>query len=189
MKMKVQIEVSARHIHLNTADCQTLFGTCELQKKNNLSEKGEFACLEQVEVVGPERRLQKVRVLGPLRADSQLEISRTDSYYLGIDAPLRLSGEGGGEKIKIVGPKGNIIKDIAIVAKRHFHLKPNTARRLGLKDDDEIAVKIGGDRSVVFDSIIVRISEGFADNIHLDTDEANAAGISGQGIGELITRP
>lgn len=186
--MKVSIEISARHIHLEQSDCLNLFGTTDLHKRNNLSEKGEFACNEEVEIVGPKNRFTKVRVLGPLRKKTQLEISRTDAYYLGVDAPLSLSGSGEGGNVKIVGPGGSIIKPVAMVAKRHFHVNPALATKLKLKDNDRVAIKILGERAAVLENIIVRISDNFVNNIHLDTDEGNACGISGKANGELITK-
>lgn len=186
--MKVLIEMSARHIHLSEADYLVLFGTTELHKRNNLSEKGEFACEEQVEVVGPKNRLAKVRVLGPFREKTQLEISRTDSVFLGVDAPLTLSGSGVGCEVKIVGPVASIMKPVAMVAKRHFHLHPEMAKKLTLKQNDYVAVRIYGERSAILERIVVRVSDNFANNIHIDTDEANACGVKGSAQGELITR-
>ncbi len=186
--MKVNIEVSARHIHLSEEDCRMLFGVNKLEVRNNLSEKGEFASTRTVEVVGPDDRLKHVRVLGPLRKRSQLEISKTDAVFLGIDAPLTLSGSGKGEKVRVIGEKGEIISDIAMIAKRHFHTNPEFAQKHKLKDGSLAKVKINGDRSLIFDNVVVRISSSFVNNIHIDTDEGNAAGINGVAIGELIIR-
>lgn len=186
--MKVSIEVSARHIHLSEEDCRTLFGVNKLEVRNNLSEKGEFASTRTVEVVGPDDRFKHVRVLGPLRKKSQLELSKTDAVFLGIDAPLTMSGSGKGEKVRIVGEKGEIIADIAMIAKRHLHANPEFAQKYKLKEGGAVKVKINGDRSLILENVIVRISPSFVNNIHIDTDEGNAAGINGIANGELIIR-
>lgn len=184
--MKVEVEVSARHIHLSIKDCLVLFGKSELTARNSLSQKGEFASEEVVELVGPKKSLHKVRVLGPLRDKSQVEISRSDALSVGIDAPLAISGQGVGAEIKVVGPHGTVQSDIAMVAKRHFHLCPETAHKLKLKSDKMVGVKIHGERSTIFENVVVRVSEKFVDRIHLDTDEGNASGLDRKGYGELI---
>ncbi len=184
--MRTSIEVSARHIHLSSEDCRTLFGVNALEVRNNLSEKGEFASTRTVEVVGPENRFKHVRVLGPFRSRSQLEISRTDAVFLGIDAPLAMSGSGKGENVRIIGGKGEIISDIAMVAKRHFHADPNFARKHKIKDGSLVKVKISGERGLLLENVTVRVSESFVNNVHIDTDEGNAAGIQGIASGELI---
>lgn len=184
--MKVTIEVSARHLHLSQEDLLTLFGSNNLPIRNSLSQKGEFASEYTVEVVGPKNRLKKVRVLGPTRQKSQLEISRTDSYFLGIDAPLANSGEGVGEKIRIIGRKGEIIESIAMVAKRHFHCSPSFAEKHKIKKGSFLKMHIPGERSLMLENILVRVDESFSDTVHLDTDEANAADLHGVSYGILI---
>lgn len=184
--MKVKIEVSARHIHLCAKDCMTLFGTTELTKRNDLSEIGEYASDQTVEIVGPNKRMHNVRVLGPLREKSQLELARSDALFIGVDAPLALSGEGKGCEIKVIGPKGSIQSNIAMVAKRHFHLSPKTAEKLKLKNNSIVKTRIYGDRAAILENIIVRIADNFIDNIHVDTDEGNACGINKIIDGELI---
>lgn len=175
--MKIVVEVSARHIHLNIKDCLVLFDKQELTFRNSLSQKGEFAAEEVVEIVGPKNRLHKVRVLGPLRDKTQLEISRSDAVFLGVDAPLALSGEGIGAEIKIVGPNGSIQKDVAMVAKRHLHLNTTSATKMRVKNGDHLSVKVGGDRATTYENFVVRVSDSFVDRAHLDTDEGNAAGV------------
>ncbi len=186
--MKVAIEVSARHMHLSKEDLKTLFGTYDMPVRNRLSQKGEFASDFTVEVVGPKNRLKNVRVLGPTRDKTQLEISRTDSYFIGINAPLANSGEGKGDVVRIIGRKGEITKDVAMVAKRHFHSSPQFAKKYSLKHGEFVSMHVPGLRSVMFDNILIRIDQKFTDIVHLDTDEANAAEIRGICYGQLIKR-
>ena len=183
---KVQIEISARHIHLTRGDFKTIFGKDELSKRNDLSEKGEFAANEVVELVGSKRSLHKVRILGPFREKTQVEISRTDAVFIGVSAPLELSGSGEGALIRIIGPKGEISKRVAMVAKRHIHMNETTAKKLKLKNEDRVSVRVPGERSVIFENVIVRMSENFTNRFHLDTDEANAADIANHSMGEII---
>jgi len=184
--MKLRIDVSARHAHFTQKDFKLLFGKNELTVKNRLFEAGEVASRETFELVGPEDKLYNVRVVGPFREESQVEISRSDSIHLGIDAPLKLSGDLPGDKIKIMGPNGSMIKDIAIVPIRHIHLSVKTAKKLRIKNHDVVKIKISGKRALIFDKVVARINEEFHDSIHLDTDEANAAGIEHLAKGELI---
>lgn len=184
--MKLIIEVSARHAHLTKKDFKLLFGKNELSFRNKLSEADEFASNETIDLVGPRNTILNVRVLGPFREDSQIEVSRSNSIYLGINAPLKLSGDLPGAKIRIVGAKGEIIIDAAIVPIRHFHITPKMALKLKLKNHSKVKVKVSGKRGLVFENIVVRIDEGYKNNIHLDTDEANAAGIEHLAKGELI---
>lgn len=184
--MKATIEISARHIHLDSDDLFTLFNTNTLPVRNYLTQKGEFASDFTVEVVGPKNRLKKVRVLGPVRKCSQLEISRTDSYFLGLEAPLAHSGEGLGDKVRIIGQKGEITKNIAMVAKRHFHCSPAFAKKHNLKAGMDLSMHIPGQRSLTLHNIFVRVADHFADTVHIDTDEANAADIHGVSYGTLI---
>lgn len=183
--MDIKVETSARHIHLTEQDFKTLFGDKEPTKFKELSQ-GDFSCEEAVEIVGPKSSFKKVRLLIPFRDYSQLEVSRTDCFALGINAPLKISGDLPGSNVKIIGPAGSIEKEIAIVAKRHLHIPPDEATKLSLNDDDIVDVKIPGDRSLVLSNIIVRVQEAFSTAVHIDTDEANAAGIEGNVNGELI---
>lgn len=184
--MKTTIEISARHVHLTKEDFYKLFGTEEITKRNNLSQKGEYAGEETVEVVGTRGRLLKARVIGPIREYSQAEISKTDSVSIGIDAPYRESGTGGGTKVKLVGPKGEIMEDIAIVPMRHLHISPANASTVGVKNGDMVSLPIQGERSVVIRNIVVRVSDNFSNHIHLDTDDANSAGIAHNSKVEFI---
>lgn len=183
--MELKIETSARHIHLTKEDFKTLFGDIEPTPIKDLSQQDK-ACEELVEAVGPKSSLKNIRLIIPFREKSQLEISKTDSFTLGIDAPLKLSGDLPGANIKIVGPFGTIEKEIAIVAKRHLHLPPEEAQKLKLENNDYVEVRVSSDRQLTFDNIVVRIADNFAPTVHIDTDEANAAGLSADATGELI---
>jgi putative phosphotransacetylase len=183
--MELKIETSARHIHLTEEDFKTLFGDIDPTPIKDLSQQDK-ACKELVEAIGPKSSLKNIRVIIPFREGSQLEISKTDSIALGVEAPLKLSGDLPGAKIKIIGPFGTIDKEIAIVAKRHLHLSPEEAEKLKLKDNDYVEVKVSGDRQITFDNIVVRTADNFFTTVHLDTDEANAAGLSSGASGELI---
>lgn len=183
--MQVKIETSARHIHLTAEDYKILFGDKEPTVMKELGQ-GEKACDETVEIVGAKANLSNVRLLIPFREKSQLEVSKTDCFFLGLDAPLKLSGDLPGALIKINGPVGNIEKNIAIVAKRHLHISPSEASGLGISDNDSISVKVSGDRGLVFSNVIVRIKDTFSLTVHVDTDEANAAGLTSDATGELL---
>ena len=190
MKKEIRVEVSARHAHLTKYDLEALFGEgYELKKEKDLSQIGQFSSPDTIKLVGPKGELSSVRVLGPCRSNSQLEISKTDSYLLGVKAPLRLSGKiiGSGE-IKLVGPKGEIeLKDGLIVAKRHAHFNQDQAYEYGVTDGQNVSVEIEGPRSLIFNEVEVRIHEDFEASVHLDTDEANAAGYTGDQTAFLIT--
>lgn len=176
----VPIGVSNRHIHLNRADMDALFGPgSELTFKKALGQPGQFACEETVTLHGPKGDLKRVRVLGPLRSESQVEISVTDGFALGVRAPVRESGKlEGTPGVTIIGPKGTIEKDYGtIVALRHIHLTPEDAAQLGLRDKQIVKVEIGGERGAVLNNVLIRVSERFAPEMHIDVDEANALGV------------
>lgn len=186
---KVKVEVSARHIHLTQQDLEKLFGEgFKLEKDRYLSQPGQFVSKSNVILVGPKRNLENVRVIGPNRSETQIEVSKTDCFYLGIKAPVRLSGKTiGSAPIKIIGPKGEIeLKEGVIVAKRHLHANPEQAHKLGVSNGQKIKVAIEGPRALFFDEVEVRVNDEFDAAIHLDTDEANAAGIEGETKGEVI---
>lgn len=175
--MKLPVEISARHIHLSEADFVQLFGDLKITKRNDLSQKGEFAANQTVEVVGPDSRFKKVRVMGPFRKKSQLELSKTDCFALGIDAPILLSGDGGGTHIKIVGPRDSFIRRIAMIALRHIHLSTSSAKKHNLKNGDKVSVSIASIRTTIYKDVAIRSSDNFVDTLHLDTDEANASDV------------
>ncbi len=185
----VPVGISNRHVHLSQADLEALFGTGhQLTPTKNLSQPGQFACEETVNLIGPKGTLSKVRILGPVRKATQVEISRTDSFPLGVTPPVRDSGSiTGSASITVEGPKGRIeIKEGVIIALRHLHLHTDEAKELGLNDKDCISVKFDGERSIVFNNVLVRVSPNFAKDMHLDTDEANAAGLKNGDLGIII---
>lgn len=187
--MQVKIEISARHIHVTQEDLEVLFGSgYELTPAKNLSQIGEFAAEQTVVLVGEKNKIENVRIIGPCRSHTQVEISRTDSIYLGIKAPLRLSGKIEGSGIsKLVGPKGEVeLEKGVIVAKRHIHLSQEEANHWGVKNGQEVSVKINNERALTFHKVEVRIKENFQATMHIDTDEANAAWVDGETVGEAI---
>lgn len=176
----VPIGVSNRHIHLDRKDMDILFGQdSELTFKKELGQPGQYACEETVTLHGPKGELSRVRVLGPLRSESQVEISVTDGFALGVRPPIRESGKlEGTPGVTIVGPKGSIEKDTGtIAALRHIHLTPEDAQRMGVKDKQMVKVEIGGLRGGIFHNVLIRVSEQFAPEMHIDVDEANAFGV------------
>ena len=190
MTTKIPIEISARHIHLCREDLDKLFGSgYELKIKKDLSQEGEFASEETVTLIGPKNTIEKLRVVGPIREKTQVELSYSDCFFVGIDVPLRLSGDvAGSAGAKIAGPVGEIeLKEGVIIAKRHLHLNPKEADELNLKNNDLVKIKVIGERGLVFENIVVRVKPNFKKSAHIDTDEANAAGLGKVcGKGELI---
>ena len=176
----VPIGVSARHIHLTQADVETLFGAgYRLTKKKELM-GGQYAAEEQVTIVGIKlRAIENVRILGPTRKASQVEISATDAVKLGIKAPIRESGNiAGSAPIAVVGPKGAIyLKEGCIVAKRHIHMSPKDAACAGVTDGQTVSVRVDNERGTVFNNVQIRVDPSFTLEMHIDTDEANAAKI------------
>jgi len=191
MANTVLVETSARHVHLSEADIQTLFGAGhELTVKKMLSQPGQFACEERVDVVGPKNTIKNVSVLGPARKASQVEISLTDARTLGISVPVRESGDlAGSAPVKLVGPAGEVeLAEGAIAAQRHVHLTPETAEKLGVKDKEIVMTKLDTPRSLIFDDVVIRVSPTFADAMHIDTDESNAACAFGTFYAEIIKK-
>lgn len=187
--LKVPVGISNHHVHLCQADLETLFGKGhELTPKKYLSQPGQFASEEMVNLVGPKGTIARVRVLGPIRPQTQVEISRTDSFGLGITAPVRESGViDGTPGITLEGPKGRIeLKEGVIIALRHLHLHTDEAKAMGLKDKDWISVKFEGEREVTFGHVLVRVGPKYAMDLHIDTDEANAAGLNNGDQGIVI---
>ena len=183
---KVMIETSARHVHLTREHVDILFGAGhQLTNKKNLSQPGQFACEEKVEIVG-EKGSIKASVLGPERAASQVELSLTDARSIGVKAPIRESGDiAGSGACKLVGPCGEVVlSEGVIAAKRHIHLTPEDAAGIGVADKQIVRVKTNGQRPLIFDDVVVRVSPKFARAMHIDTDESNAA--FGCNEGEII---
>lgn len=182
----VPIGISARHIHLTQEAVEILFGKgYQLTKKKDLM-GGQFASNELVTIVGLKlRAIENVRVLGPTRKANQVEISATDAIKLGIKAPVRESGNiKGSAPIAVVGPKGVLyLEEGCIVAKRHIHMSPEDAAQSGCKDGDTVSVKVDNERGTVFNHVQIRVDKSFTLEMHIDTDEANAAGIKpGQNV-------
>ncbi len=186
---KIVVETSARHVHLSEADLQVLLGEGkELTVRKMLSQPGQFASNERVSLVGPKNTISNVLILGPVRKNTQVEISLTDARTLGVTAQIRESGDiEGTSGIKIVGPAGELEIDKGVIAaKRHLHLDTATAAEMGLSDKQVVSVKVDGERGLTFGEVVVRVSDQYAPAVHLDTDEANAAALSGEVYGEII---
>ena len=176
----IPIGVSNRHVHLAAEDLAALFGPgYALRPERQLSQPGQFAAAETVIVAGPKGCLEKVRVLGPLRRQSQVEIARTDAFRLGISPPVRESGDlADTPGVTLIGPYGAVrLKEGLIIARRHVHMTPADAEEFKVADGEPVRLLIGGERGLVFDGVIIRVRKDFALELHLDTDEANAAGV------------
>ncbi len=187
----VKIGVSQRHIHLSREDVDTLFGKgYELTPKKYLMGK-EYASNEVVTLVGPSlKAIENVRVLGPVRKNTQVEISRTDTFVLKVSPPVRPSGEiKGSEKLVVVGPKGSIyLKEGVIIANRHIHLTPEFAASLNLSDNDYVDVVIDGIKPTKFYDVQIRVREDFNVEMHIDTDDANSSGLKNGDVVHIITK-
>lgn len=183
------VEVSARHIHLTKEHVETLFGAGhELTPKKDLSQPGQFACEEKVIVKGARGEL-KMSVLGPVRKASQVEVSLTDARTLGVEALIRESGDiAGTNGVTLVGPCGEVtLTEGVIAAKRHIHMTPADAENFGVTNGEIVNVKVETEnRSLVFGDTVIRVSDKFALAMHIDTDEANAAGIKGSAMGTIV---
>ena len=186
----IPIAISARHVHLTQEAVEALFGKGhELQVHKWLSQPGQYAAKEQVTLIGPKRSIQRVRVLGPTRPDSQVEISRTDEFFLGIDAPVRASGNiKNTPGITLEGPNGKLdLKEGVICAWRHIHMTPEDAEAYGVEDKDIVEVRIDhGERTLTFGNVLVRVSPNYALEMHIDTDEGNAAELRRNDTGVLM---
>ena len=187
---KVLVETSARHIHVSREALDILFGEgYELTPKKDLSQPGQFACEERVTVVGPKKELAGVSILGPVRPETQVELSLTDARSIGISAPVRESGDvKGSAGCKLVGPKGEVeLTEGVIAAKRHIHMTPEDAEAFGVKDTQVVKVEVESNgRNLIFGDVIVRVSPKYALAMHIDTDESNAAGMAPGTMGEVI---
>ncbi len=187
-KKPIPIEVSAHHVHLTQEHVEQLFGKGhELTYRGDLSQPGQFACQETVDLVGPRGRVDKVRVLGPVRPESQVEISRTEEFRLGIDAPVRASGDlDGSPGLTLQGTAGTVaLAKGVICALRHIHMSPEEAFSYGLRDRDVVRIKVEGERSLIFGDVLVRVHPSFRLAMHIDTDEANAGEINQGALGVL----
>ena len=180
MSKPVLIETSARHVHVSRRVLDILFGEgYELTAKKDLSQPGQFACEERVQVIGPKNSFPAVSILGPVRPETQVELSAGDARSIGVKAPIRESGDlEGSAGCKLVGPKGEVeLKDGVIIAKRHIHMTPEDAEKFGLSDKQVVSVKVDtAERSLIFGDVVVRVSPKYTLAMHIDTDESNAAG-------------
>ena len=190
MANKVLVETSARHVHVTREALDILFGKdYELTVKKMLSQPGQYASAERVDVVGPKKTLTGVSILGPIRPETQVELSLTDARSIGVVAPVRESGQiAGSGACKLVGPKGEVeITEGVIAAKRHIHMTPADAAEFGVTDKQVVSVKIDSDgRSLTFGDVVVRVSEKYALAMHIDTDESNAGCVAPGTMGEVI---
>jgi acetate kinase len=188
----VPVAVSARHVHLSQQAVETLFGAGHtLSAAASLRQPGHWVAQERVTLVGPKGKLERVAILGPLRSRSQIEVSRTDSFVLGIDIPVRDSGKlDGTPTVTILGPAGAVTTDGLIIAARHIHTNPEDAERRGLTEGELVDVRVGDEeRGLVFERTLVRVAAGAFTEMHIDTDEANAAGIGVYSDGDLLPEP
>jgi putative phosphotransacetylase len=189
MGYKAEVGLSNKHLHLKQEDIEILFGKGHaLTPAKALKQPGQYASEEKVDIVGPKGTLKGVRVLGPARPETQVELSMTDARAIGITAPVRESGKlDGTPGLKLVGPEGEVSIDHGtIIALRHIHLSPEQAAEAGVKDKEIIKIRFEGERGVIFDNVLVRSGQGHEREIHLDTDEGNAAGLSNGMLGEII---
>ncbi len=188
MENKILVETSARHIHLSDEHIAILFGEGHtLTVKKELSQPGQYACEEKVTVKGEKGEL-KMSVLGPARKASQVEVSLTDARSIGVKAPVRESGDiAGSGACTLIGPCGSVeIAEGVIAAQRHIHLTPEAASDLGVADKDVVKVQLDTARPLIFDGVVVRVSDKFAPAMHIDTDESNAAGCAGVVYGKIV---
>lgn len=188
--MKVNIGVSARHVHLSEEDLKILFGDdYELTVKVDLSQPGQYACNEQVTLKGPKGLIERVRVLGPVRKKTQVEISKTDSFALGIKPPVRNSGDlDGASEVTIIGPCGEVTRNAAIIASRHVHATSLDAKKYGFEGKEFVSIVIDGEKGGILENVYVRINDNFSYEVHLDTDDANAFLIKNGDEAELIVK-
>jgi putative phosphotransacetylase len=186
---RVPVGVTARHVHLTAEHMEVLFGPGrQLTKYKDISQPGQFAANEQVMLIGPAGTIDRVRILGPYRKQTQVELSPSDARKLGIDAPIRSSGDlEGTPGISIVGPRGSLrLNQGCIIADRHIHMTPADAAAFGVADGQAVRVRIQGSRSGIMDQVKIRVRDDFALDMHIDTDDANAFGIRHGDQVELI---
>jgi len=185
----IPVGVSNRHFHISQKDLEALFGLYhQLIKLRDITQRGQFACNETLDVAGPKGKITGIRIVGPARGQTQLEISRSDAYHLGIDPPVRYSGDlKGSAGIKVIGPAGEVnLTEGVIIPQRHIHMSPRDARNFGVRDRERVfvapvqkdAIDPGCEpRTIIFGNVLIRVDESFVLDFHLDTDEANASGL------------
>jgi len=185
----IPVGISNRHVHLSPGHVEMLFGPgYKLTRLKDLSQPGQYTCRETVTLVGPKGVLENVRVLGPSRGSTQVEISISDCFKLGIKAPIRDSGDlEGSASVSVVGPAGSVtIPEGCIIANRHIHMHTNDASRFGVKNGDRVSVRAKGPRAVTYSEVLVRVSDKYKLELHLDIDEANAVGLKNGDLVELL---
>ena len=179
--LNIPVGVSNRHLHLSQADMDVLFGKdYQMNRIKDLSQPGQFACKETVTLCGPNGAIEKVRILGPVRGKTQVEILEADCFKLGIKAPTRLSGDlQGSTGVTIIGPKGSVqTSEGLIVAQRHIHMTPQDAERFGVTDGQIVSIRFDGPRGGIFSNVAIRATDASALECHIDTEEANAMKIN-----------
>jgi len=189
LETKVPIGISARHVHVSQADLDVLYGEgYQLTVKKDLLQQGQFASNELVDVVTEKGSFPNVRILGPVRKETQVEISLSDAMKLKLNAPVRDSGDlKGSPGVTLVGPKGKVeLKEGVIAAGRHIHMSLTDADAFGVKDKDIVKVRCGGERGLVFENVLIRVHETFRLEMHIDTDEANSAMCKNSAFVEVI---
>jgi putative phosphotransacetylase len=188
-KKMVPVGLSNRHIHLSQADLEVLFGAgYELKKFKDLSQPGQYAAEEKVDVVGTKGTLKGVRILGPVRKETQIEISLADGFVLGVNPPVRDSGELiDSPGAKVVGPMGEVVLEKGVIAAaRHIHMHTSDAENFGVVDKDIVSVKVEGKRGLVFDNVLIRVNKDYALEMHVDVEEGNAAGLRNGSMVEVL---
>ncbi len=189
-KKMIPAALSNRHLHLSQEHIDQLFGeNYNLCTLKDLSQPGQYACEEKVDMVGPKGEIKGIRVLGPARSQTQIEVSVSDSFILGVKPPVRDSGDiDGSPGVTLIGPKGEVQLDKGvIIAARHIHMHTRDAERFNVEDKQKVKVRTFGERAVVFENVLVRVSPKYALEMHLDTDEGNAANLKNGTLVELIT--
>ncbi|MGE4353369.1 MAG: phosphate propanoyltransferase [Oscillospiraceae bacterium] len=179
----IVIEGSGRHVHVTREHLDILFGKgYELEAKKMLSQPGQFASNSKVDITGPKGSIKGISILGPCRKETQIELSFTDARVVGLSCPVRESGVlAGSPGCTITGPNGSIeLTQGCIIAKRHVHLTPEDAEKFGVKDKEIVQVQVGGERALIFDEVICRVSQNYATFMHVDYDEINAAALFGK---------
>lgn len=185
----IPVGVSNRHVHLSSEDLEKLFGAgYELTKLKDLSQPGQFACKETVTVCGPKGAIEKVRILGPVRKASQIEILAGDCFKLGVKAPVKLSGDlEGTPGITLVGPKGSVqTKNGVMIAQRHIHMLPADAERFGVHDGERVCLEVEGERGGILKNTVIRVTEQSGLECHLDMEEANAMGLGSSSSVKIV---
>jgi putative phosphotransacetylase len=189
---KVIVNLSNRHVHVTHEDLEALFGKGHaLTKTKDLMQPGQFACDETVTIKGPKGQLDNVRILGPERKETQCEILASDVFKLGVPGcPVRESGQiDGSMGMEVVGPAGSVKKAKGlIIAKRHIHFDPEAARRFSVGDKELVSIRVGGERSAIFENVVCRVHPTYALECHLDFDEGNAVGIGSGSMGEVLRK-